>query len=163
MLDMVALAFQTDATRIATFMFGNAVSNENFSFVEGVSGAHHSISHHQNDADKLRQYQLINRWHVEQYGYLLRKLRAMKEGGGSVLDHSMILLGAGLRDGNKHDPHNLPVVIAGRAGGRIAAGQHLSYSPDTPLANLWGSMLAAFGAPVERFADSTGQLPGVLA
>jgi hypothetical protein len=163
MLDMIALAFQTDTTRIATFMFGNAVSNQNFSFLEGVSGAHHSISHHMNDADKLRQYQLINRWHVEQYGYLLNKLHAMKEGERSVLDNSMILLGAGLRDGNKHDPHNLPLVLAGRAGGRIAAGQHLTYDKDTPLANLWNTMLNAFGAPVERFADSTGLLPGVLA
>ena len=162
MLDMIALAFQTDTSRIATFMFGNAVSNQNFSFVEGVGGAHHSISHHQNDADKLRQYQLINRWHVEQYAYLLRKLRAMKEGERSVLDNSMIVFGAGLRDGNKHDPHNLPVVLAGRAGGRIAAGQHLGFAPDTPLANLWVTMLDAFGTPVERFADSTGRLPGVL-
>jgi hypothetical protein len=163
MLDMIALAFQTDTTRIATFMFGNAVSNQNFSFLEGVSGSHHSISHHMNDADKLRQYQLINRWHVEQYAYLLNKLHAMKEGERSVLDNSMILLGAGLRDGNKHDPHNLPLVLAGRAGGRIAAGQHLTYDKDTPLANLWHTMLNAFGTPVERFADSTGLLPGVLA
>ena len=162
MLDMIALAFQTDTTRIATFMFGNAVSNENFAFLDGVTGAHHSLSHHQNEADKLRQYQLINRWHVDQYAYLLRKLRAMKEGERSVLDHSMIVFGAGLRDGNKHDPHNLPVVLAGRAGGRIAAGQHLTYTPDTPLANLWMSMLEAFGTPVERFADSTGRLAGVL-
>ncbi|HXB71708.1 MAG TPA: DUF1552 domain-containing protein [Candidatus Acidoferrales bacterium] len=163
MLDMIALAFQTDTTRIATFMFGNAVSNENFGFLEGVTGAHHSLSHHQNDADKLRQYQLINRWHVDQYAYLLRKLRAVKEGERSLLDSSMIVLGAGLRDGNKHDPHNLPIVLAGRAGGRIATGQHLTYTPDTPLANFWMSMLDAFGTPVERFADSTGCLAGVLA
>ena len=163
MLDMIALSFQTDTTRIATFMFGNAVSNQNFSFVDGVSGSHHSLSHHMNDADKLRQYQIINRWHVEQYGYLLRRLHSMKEGGRSVLDNSMIVLGAGLRDGNKHDPHNLPVVVAGRAGGRLAAGRHLKYEKDTPLANLWLAMLDAFGAPVERFADSTGALKGVLA
>ena len=163
MLDMIALAFQTDTTRIATFMYGNAVSNQNFSFVDGVTGAHHSISHHQNDADKLRQYQLINSWHVAQYGYLLRKLRDMKEGDSTVLDNSMVVFGAGLRDGNKHDPHNLPLVLAGRAGGRLATGQHLSYDKDTPLANLWVSMLDAFGTPVERFADSTGRLPGVLA
>jgi hypothetical protein len=163
MLDMIALAFQTDTTRIATFMFGNAVSNQNFSFVDGVNGSHHSLSHHMNDADKLRQYQIINRWHVEQYGYLLRKLHAMKEGERSVLDNSMIVFGAGLRDGNKHDPHNLPVVVAGRAGGRIAAGQHVTYDKDTPLSNLWLSLLDAFGTPVERFADSTGVLRGLLA
>ncbi|MBX5496383.1 MAG: DUF1552 domain-containing protein [Bryobacteraceae bacterium] len=163
MLDMIALAFRTDTTRITTFMFGNAVSNQNFSFLEGVSGGHHSLSHHENDPDKLRQYQLINRWHVEQYAYLLGKLREAKEGEGSVLDNSMILFGAGLRDGNKHDPHNLPILLAGRGGGRIDTGKHLVYTPDTPLANLYVSMLDAFGTPVERFADSTGPLRGVLA
>jgi len=162
MLDMIALAFQSDTTRISTFMFSNAVSNENFAFLDGVTGAHHSISHHQNDADKLRQYQLINRWHVEQYGYLLRKLQGMQEADGNVLDHSMILLGAGMRDGNKHDPHNLPVVMAGRAGGRIDAGQHIVYDKDSPLSNLWLTVLDAFGTPVERFADSTGKLTAIL-
>ena len=162
MMDMIALGFQTDTTRVATFMFGNEVSNQSFSFVEGVSGAHHSLSHHQNEADKMRQYQLINCWHIAQYGYLLRKLRAMKEGESTVLDNSMVLFGAGIRDGNKHDPHNLPLVMAGRAGGRIDAGRHLVYTPDSPLSNLYVSMLDAFGTPVERFADSTGPLRGVL-
>jgi hypothetical protein len=161
MLDMMALAFQTDTTRISTFMFSNEVSNENFAFLEGVTGAHHSLSHHQNDPDKLRQYQLINRWHVDQYAYLLRKLAAMKEGEKSVLDNSMVLFGSALRDGNRHDPHNLPIVLAGGAGGRLAMGRHMTYAPDTPLANLYLRMLDAFGAPVERFADSTGPLSGV--
>lgn len=163
MLDMIALAFQTDTTRICTFMFGNAVSNLNFSFLDGVTGSHHSLSHHENDEDKLRQYQLINRWHVEQYAYLVRKLRNMKEGESNVLDNSMILFGSGLRDGNSHNPHNLPIVLAGRAGGRLQTGQHHVYGKDTPLANLYLSMLDAFGTPAERFADSTGPLKGVLA
>ncbi|MCW5980371.1 MAG: DUF1552 domain-containing protein [Bryobacteraceae bacterium] len=163
MLDMIALAFQTDTTRIGTFLFGNEVTNQNFSFLPGVDGGHHSISHHQNDPDKLREYHLINRWHVEQFAYLLRKLRDMKEGDSTVLDNSMILFGSGLRDGNRHDPHNLPILLGGRGGGRIAAGQHLSYSEDSHLANLYVSMLDAFGTPVESFADSTGPLPGVLA
>jgi hypothetical protein len=163
MMDMIALAFQSDTTRIATFMFGNEVSNQNFSFLPGVSGGHHNISHHQRDAEMLRQYQLINRWHIEQYAYLLRKLRDMKEGERSVLDNSMILFGGGLRDGDRHDPHNAPIVLGGRGRGRIAAGQHLVYDKDTPLANLYVSMLDAFGTPVDRFADSTGPLRGVLA
>jgi hypothetical protein len=87
----------------------------------------------------------------------------MKEGEQSILDNSMILFGSGLRDGDKHDPHNLPIVLAGRAGGRIATGQHLVYSEDSPLANLYVSMLDAFGTPVERFADSTGHLAGLFA
>ena len=163
MMDMIALAFQTDTTRIATFLFGNEVSNQNFSFVPGVSEGHHSLSHHEKDPDKLRQYQLINRWHVEQYAYLLNRLGAMQEGEGTVLDHSMILLGSGLRDGNKHDPHNLPIIVGGRAGGRLATGQHLVYDKDSPLSNLYVALLDAFGTPVERFADSTGPLRGVLA
>ncbi len=162
MLDMIAIAFQSDTTRVSTFMFGNAVSNVSFRFLEGVSAGHHDVSHHQKDADKLRQYQLINRWHVEQYAYLLRKLKGMKEGDSTVLDNSMVLFASALSDGNSHNMHNLPMVLAGRAGGRIDAGQHLVYSEDTPASNLYFSMLNAFGAPVERFADSTGPLPGVL-
>jgi hypothetical protein len=163
MMDLIALAFQSDTTRISTFMFGNAVSGVNFRFLEGVTDSHHEISHHSKDPEKLRQYAVINRWHVDQYGYLLRKLHAMKEGERSVLDNSMILFGSALSDGNSHNPHRLPLVLAGRAGGRIATGQHLVYTEDTPAANLYVSMLDAFGTPVDRFADSTGPLPGVLA
>jgi len=163
MLDMIALAFQSDTTRISTFMFGNAVSGVNFRFVEGVTDSHHETSHHSNDPEKLRQYAVINRWHVEQYGYLLRKLRDMREGERSVLDNSMVMFASALSDGNKHDPHRLPILLAGRGGGRIASGQHLVYTEDSPAANLYVSMLDAFGTPVERFADSTGPLPGVLA
>jgi hypothetical protein len=163
MLDVIALAFQSDTTRISTFMFGNAVSGVNFRFLEGVTDSHHEISHHSHDAEKLRQYAVINRWHVEQYAYLLGKLHGMKEGERSVLENSMILFGSALSDGNSHNPHRLPLVLAGRAGGRIASGQHLVYAEDSPAANLYVSMLDAFGTPVERFADSTGRLPGFLA
>jgi len=162
MLDMIATAFQSDTTRISTFMFGNAVSNVSFRFLEGVSLGHHDTSHHGKAEDKLKQYHLINRWHVSQYAYLLRKLRSMKEGDSTVLDNSMILFGSAIADGDSHNPHNLPLVLAGHGGGRIDAGQHLVYSEDTPLANLYVSMLNAFGTPVDRFADSTGPLPGVL-
>jgi hypothetical protein len=163
MLDMIAVAFQSDTTRIGTFMFGNAVSGVNFRFLEGVTNSHHETSHHSNDPEKLKQYHLINRWHIEQYAYLLRKLRGMQEGESNVLDNSMVLFCSALSDGNKHDPHRLPLVLAGRAGGRLQTGQHLVYAEDTPAANLYMAMLDAFGTPVERFADSTGPLAGVLA
>jgi hypothetical protein len=163
MLDMIATAFQSDTTRISTFMFGNAVSNVSFRFLDGVTLGHHDTSHHGKTEDKLRQYQIVNQWHVAQYAYLLRKLKSMKEGDSTVLDNSMILFGSALSDGDSHSPHKLPLVLGGRGGGRIASGQHLKYTEDTPLANLYVSMLDAFGAPVERFADSTGPLPGVLA
>ena len=162
MMDMIATAFQTDTTRVATFMFGNAVSNVSFRFLEGVSAGHHDVSHHQKDPDKLRQYAIISRWHVAQYAYLLRRLSEMKEGEGTVLDNSMVLFASALSDGNSHNPHRLPIVLGGKGGGRIDSGQHLVYAEDDPLANLYVSMLDAFGAPVERFADSTGPLRGLL-
>jgi hypothetical protein len=163
MLDMIALAFQSDTTRISTFMFGNAVSEIYFRFLEGVTASHHDISHHQKDPAKLHEYYLINRWHVEQFAYLLSKLDSMKEGDGTVLDHSMVLFASALSDGDSHDMHKLPIVVGGKANGRIATGQHLVFPEDTPTANLYVSMLDAFGTPVERFADSTGPLRGVLA
>jgi hypothetical protein len=162
MLDMIALAFQSDTTRISTFMFGNAVSNISFRWLEGVSAGHHDNSHHSNDAEKLKQYQLINKWYIAQYAYLLQKLRDAKEGDSNVLDNSAIIFGSALSDGNSHNPHKLPIVVAGKAGGKLNTGQSLVYAEDTPLANLWTSVLSAVGTPVERFADSTGLLPGVL-
>jgi hypothetical protein len=162
MLDMIAAAFQTDTTRVATFMFGNAVSNVSFRFLEGVSAGHHDVSHHQQDADKLRQYAIISRWHVAQYAYLLKRLKSMKEGDSTVLDNSMIQFASALSDGQKHDPHRLPILLGGKGGGRVDAGQHLVYAEDHPLADLYVSMLDAFGTPVERFADSTGPLQGLL-
>ncbi|MCC6590487.1 MAG: DUF1552 domain-containing protein [Bryobacterales bacterium] len=162
MLDMIAVAFQTDTTRVATFMCGNAVSDVSFRFLEGVSAGHHDVSHHQKDPDKLRQYHLITRWHVAQYAYLLRRLQAMKEGDSTVLDNSMLFFASALSDGDRHDPHKLPVLLAGRGGGRIDSGRHLVYAEDTQLSNLYVSMLDAFGTPVDRFADSTGPLRGVL-
>lgn len=162
MMDVIAAAFQSDTTRVATLMFGNAVSNVSFRFLDGVSAGHHDVSHHQKDEDKLRQYQIISQWHVSEYAYLLRRLRETKEGDSNVLDNSMILFASALSDGQSHNPHNLPLILAGRAGGRIDSGQHLVYGEDSPLANLYVSMLDAFGTPVERFANSTGPLTGLL-
>nr|WP_250847086.1 DUF1552 domain-containing protein [Aquisphaera insulae] len=161
MLDLLVLALQTDATRIATFMFGNSVSNKNFSFLPGVKGGHHEFSHHENDPKKLEQYQIITTWHIEQCARLLDRMKQVREGEGTLLDHSMVLFGSALRDGNEHDPHDLPTVLAGRAGGRLAPGRHLVYAKDTPLCNLYVSMLDRVGVPVERFADSTGPLEGL--
>jgi hypothetical protein len=163
MLDVIALAFQSDTTRVTTFMFGNSVSDIDFSFVDSVKGTHHGLSHHENDEEKMRQYQLINRWHVEQFAYLVEKLRGMSEGDSNVLHNSVLLFGAGLRDGNSHNPHNLPILVAGRAGGRLISGQHRKYAEDTPLSNLYMSMLNALDVKVDKFADSTELLPNVLA
>jgi hypothetical protein len=161
MLDLMVLAFQTDSTRVATFMFGNSVSNKNFSFLDGVKGGHHEMSHHENDETKLDQYQKITTWHVAQFAYMLDRMSQIREGEGTLLDNSMVLFGSALRDGNSHNPHNLPTVLAGRAGGALAPGRHLRYGKDTPLCNLYLAMLHKLGVPAERFADSTGPLEGL--
>jgi hypothetical protein len=161
MLDLMVLAFWSDSTRISTFMFGNAVSNKNFSFLDGVNGAHHELSHHENKTEKLEQYARINRWHVAQLAYMLERLGSIREGEKTLLDNSMVLLGAGMRDGNAHNPHNLPVVLAGGGGGTLATGRHLTYPRNTPLCNLYQSVLTRVGVPVKSFSDSTGELPGL--
>ena len=161
MLDILALAFWTDATRVSTFMFANAVSGRNFSFLDPAFGGHHQTSHHEGDATKLQHYTRMVAWHVEQYAYLLGRLRSFREGDGTVLDHSMIVFGAGLRDGNSHSPRNLPTLVAGRGGGTLATGRHVTYAPDTPLANLYLGLLRRAGVDAERFSDSTGELAGL--
>jgi hypothetical protein len=158
MLDIMVLALWTDTTRISTFMFGNAVSSKNFSFLDGVDGGFHHLSHHQGDKAKLEMYRRINVWHLQQYAYVLDRMKSIKEGEGTLLDNSMVMFGSALRDGNQHDPHNVPIVLAGRGGGTLDPGRHITYGKDTPLCNLYVSMLKRVGAPVERFSDSTGEL-----
>ncbi len=163
MLDMIALAFEADITRVATFMFGNSVSNVNFSFLDGVSEAHHETSHHQNKPEKLDQYEKISTWHVAQLAYLLNKLKETPEGDSNVLANSGILFGSALRDGNSHNPHDLPLLVAGQAGGKLRSGQHVQLSNDSPMANLLLTMLKAAGVEQQSFADSSGVIDTLLA
>lgn len=161
MMDLIALAFWSDSTRVASFMFGNEVSNRNFTFVDGVRGSHHQISHHKREADALEQLHLINRWHVEQYAYLLDRLKEIKEGDSNLLDNSMILFGCGFSDGDRHDPKNLPLVLAGKGGGTLATGRHVFYDRNTPLCNLYVGMLRRMGVDVKKFSDSSEELAGL--
>ena len=159
MLDLIALAFRTDSTRVSTFMFANDVSGKNFAaLVPGADGGHHEFSHHQNKSDKCEAYSKINRWHAAQLAYLLDKLKSVKEGDGTLLDNSMIFFGSSMSDGNRHDPSNLPVLLAGRAGGQIDSGRHLASPKGTPLCNLYVSMLEKMGIPVESFGDSNAAM-----
>ena len=158
MLDIMALAFWSDASRVLTFMFGNSVSNRNFSFLDGVNGNHHSISHHMDKKEALDEYTKISTWHVAQYAYLLRKLKGIKEGDKTLLDNAMVLFTSDLRDGNRHSPRNLPIIMAGKGGGKIKTGQNLVFEKETPLANLYLSMLHALNISHENFGDSTGTL-----
>ncbi len=159
MLDLVFLAFWTDTTRIATFMFANSVSNCNFSqLVDGVNGGHHEMSHHANKPEMIDQYSRITRWHVEQFAYLLDKLRNVHEGDGTLLDNSVVLMGSGMSDGNEHNPDNLPILVGGRGGGKIAPGRHIANDKGTPLCNLYVSLLNCAGVGVNHFGDSTAPL-----
>jgi len=159
MLDLLVLAFWTDATRIGTFMFANDVSGKNFgALVPGAEGSHHEFSHHQDKAEKYEPYSKINRWHAEQFAYMLGKMAAIREGAGTLLDNSMILCGSAMSDGNSHKPSNLPVLLAGRGGGAVDSGRHLASPDGTPLCNLYVAMLERMGCPVESFGDSTAAL-----
>jgi hypothetical protein len=157
MSDLIVLAFQADVTRVCSFMYGNAGSNRAYRTL-GVSDGHHQLSHHRNAKDKVAKIAKIDLFNMEQYAYLLNKLKAVKEGDSNMLDNSMVMLGSGLSDGNRHSHHDLPIVIAGKGGGALKTGRHLRYKRDTPLCNLYLSMLDRMGAFVERFGDSTGRL-----
>jgi hypothetical protein len=162
MLDMMVLAFWTDTTRNITFMFANDVSPRNFSFLDGVKENHHSSSHHSKQQVKIDSYKIITRWHVEQFVYLLTRLKSIQEGDKTLLDNAMIMCGSSLSDGDKHDPNNLPILLGGKGGGRLKTGQHLASPSNTPLCNLYVAMLDCMGVQVPRFGDSTEPLRGLL-
>ncbi len=155
--DMIVLAFQTDTTRIATVMFANAGSNRDYRHID-VPDGHHDLSHHGDDPKKLAKISQINRFHVTQLAYLLERLQSIPEGEGTLLDHSMICYGSALSDGNRHNNENLPVLLAGRGGGTIDPGRHVKFEQETPMCNLFLSMLDRVGAPTDFIGDSTGRL-----
>lgn len=158
MCDLIVLAFQGNLTRITTFLVANEGSNRPYPFID-VSEGHHELSHHGGNKDKHAKIRKINRFHVEQLAYLLDKLRAVREGDRTLLDNSMIVFGSGISDGDRHNHNELPIVLAGSGGGTFSTGRHVRYAKDTPLNNLFLSMLERMGAPTERFGDSTGKLP----
>jgi hypothetical protein len=155
--DMMALAFQTDSTRVATFLLAHDGDNRSYPHL-GVRQGHHSISHHRNAKDKLAALTKINRYHCTLLAHFLDRLKAIKEGEGTLLDHSMVVYGAAIGDGNRHTHHDLPVLLAGKGNGAIRTGRHIHYPTNTPMANLFLNMLDIMGTPVERLGDSTGRL-----
>jgi hypothetical protein len=155
--DTLVLAFQTDVTRVATFMFGREGSDRSYPMV-GVKEGHHSITHHQNKPELLAKIKAINTYHIEQFAYLLSRLRSIPEGEGTLLDNCMIAYGSAIADGNRHDHGDLPILLAGRGGGTIQSGRHLRVPRETPLNNLWLAMLERMGAPTKQLGDSTGVL-----
>jgi hypothetical protein len=155
--DMMIVAFQTDQTRVATFMFANEGSNR--SYVEaGVSEGHHDMSHHGKDEHKLQQKARIDRFHAEQFAYIVQKMASIKEGSGTLLDNTVLVYGGGISDGDRHNHNNLPIMLAGRGGGRIKQGRHVKFEKETPMTNMLLSVLDTVGVRAEKLGDSTGKL-----
>jgi hypothetical protein len=161
MLDIFILAFWSDTTRIGTFMFGDAQSNKDYSFLSGVRGGFHSISHHGNNPAAKEQYGKIIDWHMEQMAYFLGKVKNLDEGGTSLLDNSMIMFGGSLKDGNLHSVENLPLILAGKGKGTLRPGRRLRAPEQTPVCNLYLSLLSRIGIEEKSFGDSTGPLQGL--
>jgi hypothetical protein len=160
MSDLIVLAFRSDLTRVVTFVFANDGSNRSYRFI-GVPDGHHDLSHHRHDKAKQEKLRQINRFHIGQLAYLLGKLKAAKEGDHNLLDTCMIVYGSGISDGNRHNHDELPILLAGKGGGTLTPGRHVRYPHNTPLMNLYLSLLERAGAPVERLGDSTGKLPSL--
>jgi hypothetical protein len=161
MFDVMALAFQTDSTRIATFIVAHDGSNRPYPNI-GIRDGHHDLSHHRNDEEKKKKLAQINRYHAQQFARFLDRLKATKEGDGSILDNSTILYGSALSNGDKHSPENLPILIAGRGGKSLDTGRHLRVDDKTPMTNVYRSMLDTVGVRTEKVGDSTGKLDALF-
>lgn len=157
MCDLQLLAFQADLTRISTLMFAREGSMRVYPEI-GISDPHHPLTHHRNNKDWIEKVVQINAFHVQLFGEYLQKLKATKDGDGTLLDHSMIVYGAGLSDGNKHNHEDLPILLAGRGDGSLQPGRHIAYKPGKPMTNLYLSLLDCMGAQPEKIGDSTGRL-----
>ncbi len=155
--DMMVLAFQGDLTRVCTFMFANDGSNRPYREI-GINEGHHDVSHHGKNPDKIGKKEQIDLFHVQQLAYILEKMASIKEGDSTLLGNAMIVYGAGISDGDRHNHDDLPILVAGNAGGRLRSGRHLVYKPHTPMNNLFLSMLDRVGVPLDTLGDSTGKL-----
>jgi hypothetical protein len=158
MMDLLALAFQTDMTRVSTVLLGIEQSHRSYGAEIGIPEAHHGLTHHSGDKEKIEKVTRINCYHMQQFTYLLDKLKGIPEGEGTLLDHCMIAYGAGLSDGNRHEHHNLPLILAGRANGSLKPGRIVRYPDETPITNLYVTMLDKLGVHAESLGDSTGSL-----
>lgn len=159
MFDLQLLAFQADLTRVITFMVGHETSQRAYPEI-GVPDAHHPLSHHGGNAEKIAKLIRVNGYHAEMFAYYLDRLKSTRDGAGSLLDNSTILYGSGMSDGNGHNHHNLPTLIVGGGSGTINGGRHVVYErkQETPVANLFLDLLEKFDIPLDSFGDSTGNL-----
>jgi hypothetical protein len=162
MFDLQVLAYQTDLTRVITFMVGREISTRAYPQI-GVPEAHHGLSHHGNDPEKLAKLAKLNNYHVQMFTYYLDKLRSVQEGEGTLLDRTLIMYGACLSDSNKHDHENLPVFLIGGTKDQFTGGRHVRYAKGTPQTNLFLNVLDCVDVPAEKLGDSTGRLSGLKA
>ena len=158
MLDLQLLAFQSDLTRVITFMLGKEQSARPYPQI-GVPEAHHPLSHHNNIPELIARMSKINRYHTQLFSGYLAKLRATPDGDGSLLDHMTILYGSGISNSTRHAAENLPLLVIGGGAGRLKGGRHLAYSGEPPMANLLVTLMDKLDVPVERLGGSTGELP----
>lgn len=157
MSDLTVVALECDLTRYLTFMLGNAGSNRTYGFI-GASGAHHEISHHQDRPENFDKLRTIGTWEIERFSYLLRRMQAVQEGEGTLLDHSLVLLGSEISDGNRHNHDDLPVLLAGSGRGSVTPGRHIRYQ-ERPIADLYLAMLSFVGIEHDTFGlDGTAPL-----
>lgn len=157
MADLMFMAFQADITRVCTYVLANEGSNRAYPFID-VPDGHHDLSHHGNEEAKKEKLKRINIFHARQLAYLLEKLRSTQEGNGTLLDHCMIAYGSGNSDGNRHNHDDLPILVAGGGCGTLRGGRHMRVPSETPLNNLWLSLLDRMEIQMEQLGDSTGRL-----
>jgi hypothetical protein len=157
MLDILTLAFQTDTTRIVSFMFSYEKSGRSYREI-GAPGSHHSTSHHKGQAENHQQLTRINTHHVELFARMLDRMSKIDEGGRTLLDNVVFCYGSGISDGNRHNHDDLPILVAGGGGGTLRGGRHVAYGEKTPLCNLYLAMLARAGIARKQFGDSTAIL-----
>jgi hypothetical protein len=155
MMDMLALAYQTDLTRVSTFMLAKEVSGRSYPEI-GVADSHHPVSHHQDEPAKLERLYKINEYHFRQFAYLVDKLSKLPDGDGNMLDHTLFLYGTGISDSNTHFHDDLPIALVGGKAAGIRGGRYIRYPKGTPLTNLHVTILQNMGVPVEQVGDSTG-------
>jgi hypothetical protein len=157
MYDLQVLAWQAEITRVSTFLMCKELSGATYP-KSGVRDGFHTLSHHSNVKENIERFAVLNTYHVGLFAYFLEKLRATPDGDGTLLDHSLVLYGSGMSDGNQHNHTDLPIVLAGGASGRLTGGRHLRHAKNTPMANLLVAMLDTLGIPTDKFGDSNGEV-----
>jgi len=154
------VAFQADLTRVLTFLITREGTSRAYREL-GIPDGHHPLTHHRNQLPLMEKVAQINTYHVQQFAGWLEKLKSIQEGDSNLLDNSMIVYGAGLSDGNRHLHEDLPTLIAGRAGGKFQTGRRIVYRRETPMCNLFVTMMDRMGVPIDHFGDSNGALEGL--